>query len=185
MAENVFAGTGPGRTDRVRRAIGTQLQAHGIPAGTLPELWNVERPEVLREVHRGYWRRARRFSLPTPSVGTPAREGGWPRRSPSRAQPHRVAWPARWPATVRGVGGSMGPPAPDGALGDLTVRRLRRFIASRRLSSPRRAWTCFLVETQQDIDEACAIVRAARPSAASTAACPSSALLPLTPAVAP
>ncbi|HPE16086.1 MAG TPA: homocysteine S-methyltransferase family protein [Oscillospiraceae bacterium] len=35
-------------------AMGTALQQAGLPAGTLPEIWNMERPEVVRAVHEGY-----------------------------------------------------------------------------------------------------------------------------------
>ena len=35
-------------------AMGTSLQAGGLAAGESPELWNVNRPEIVREVHKGY-----------------------------------------------------------------------------------------------------------------------------------
>lgn len=35
-------------------AMGTQLQARGLAAGELPEIWNVTRPEVIREIHKAY-----------------------------------------------------------------------------------------------------------------------------------
>jgi len=35
-------------------AIGTMLQQAGLSSGDVAELWNVERPEVVKEVHRGY-----------------------------------------------------------------------------------------------------------------------------------
>lgn len=35
-------------------AIGTMLQRAGLGAGDVAELWNVERPEVVREVHQAY-----------------------------------------------------------------------------------------------------------------------------------
>lgn len=35
-------------------AMGTQLQAHGLQAGELPELWNIQRPETVAEIHRAY-----------------------------------------------------------------------------------------------------------------------------------
>lgn len=35
-------------------ATGTMLQAMGLPAGTAPELWNVERPDAIRAHHRAY-----------------------------------------------------------------------------------------------------------------------------------
>ncbi len=35
-------------------AIGTMLQRAGLGAGEAAELWNAERPEMVKEVHRGY-----------------------------------------------------------------------------------------------------------------------------------
>ena len=34
--------------------MGTMLQAAGLPAGREPELWNLERPEAVKDVHRQY-----------------------------------------------------------------------------------------------------------------------------------
>ena len=35
-------------------ATGTMLQSMGLAAGTTPELWNVERPDAVRTLHRAY-----------------------------------------------------------------------------------------------------------------------------------
>ncbi len=35
-------------------ATGTMLQSAGIPTGTAPELWNIERPDVILGLHRSY-----------------------------------------------------------------------------------------------------------------------------------
>lgn len=35
-------------------AMGTMLQAAGLPAGGLPEVYNLEHPEVVAEIHRAY-----------------------------------------------------------------------------------------------------------------------------------
>lgn len=35
-------------------AMGTMLQQHGMQAGECPELWNLERPDVIRSVHMAY-----------------------------------------------------------------------------------------------------------------------------------
>ena len=35
--------------------LGTELMRHGLPLGTSPETWNVERPEVVQEVHASYF----------------------------------------------------------------------------------------------------------------------------------
>lgn len=35
-------------------ATGTMLQSAGLPTGTAPELWNVQRPDVIRDLHKSY-----------------------------------------------------------------------------------------------------------------------------------
>jgi len=35
-------------------AMGTQLQMKGLPIGEFPERWNLQRPEMVQEVHREY-----------------------------------------------------------------------------------------------------------------------------------
>lgn len=35
-------------------AMGTMLQAAGLPAGGLPEIYNIEHPEIVREIHSAY-----------------------------------------------------------------------------------------------------------------------------------
>ena len=35
-------------------AMGTMLQAKGLTAGTLPEIWNAEHAELVAQVHRAY-----------------------------------------------------------------------------------------------------------------------------------
>jgi methionine synthase I (cobalamin-dependent) len=36
-------------------ALGTTLMARGLSSGEAPERWNVERPEVVKEIHRAYF----------------------------------------------------------------------------------------------------------------------------------
>ena len=44
------------RTERLffDGAMGTMLQAAGLPAGVSPELWNVTHPEAVTAIHRAY-----------------------------------------------------------------------------------------------------------------------------------
>lgn len=35
-------------------AMGTELQRMGLPIGTPPELWNIENPKIVEEIHRDY-----------------------------------------------------------------------------------------------------------------------------------
>ena len=36
-------------------ALGTELMARGLPRGGVPELWNVGRPEIVKEIHAAYF----------------------------------------------------------------------------------------------------------------------------------
>lgn len=36
-------------------AMGTQLQARGMKSGEIPEKWNIEKPEIITEIHRAYF----------------------------------------------------------------------------------------------------------------------------------
>ncbi len=36
--------------------LGTELIKHGFSMGSCPEMWNLERPEVIRSIHRDYFR---------------------------------------------------------------------------------------------------------------------------------
>ncbi len=35
-------------------AMGTMLQAAGLTSGGSPEEWNVERPDVVKDIHQAY-----------------------------------------------------------------------------------------------------------------------------------
>jgi len=36
-------------------AMGTMLQKHGLGPGELPEKWNIDKPDVITEVHKAYF----------------------------------------------------------------------------------------------------------------------------------
>jgi len=44
-------------------AMGTMLFAAGLQSGDAPELWNLERPDLVRQVHRGYLEAGSRILL--------------------------------------------------------------------------------------------------------------------------
>lgn len=46
--------TAPGSMLLVDGAMGTELFARGLTAGDPPEMWNIDMPEVITEVHAGY-----------------------------------------------------------------------------------------------------------------------------------
>ena len=54
MPRNIQEGLAEGRILIFDGAIGTMLQRAGLHSGEVAELWNVERPEVVKNVHRAY-----------------------------------------------------------------------------------------------------------------------------------
>ena len=34
--------------------MGSMLQARGLQAGEMPEMWNLTHPEIVRDIHRQY-----------------------------------------------------------------------------------------------------------------------------------
>ena len=54
MRENILDALQRGELIISDGAMGTRLQAHGLPAGVMSELWNAEHPEIIREIHRSY-----------------------------------------------------------------------------------------------------------------------------------
>jgi len=36
-------------------AMGTEFMKNGFIKGTCPELWNVEKPEIIEKIHQGYF----------------------------------------------------------------------------------------------------------------------------------
>lgn len=55
--------------------MGTMLMALGLPPGAAPEPWNVEHPDRVREVHRGYLRAGSRILLTNTFGGNRLRLG--------------------------------------------------------------------------------------------------------------
>ena len=49
-------------------AMGTMLQAAGLEEGYCPELFNVEKPEVVKNIHAQYYNTAVMLSLQIHSV---------------------------------------------------------------------------------------------------------------------
>jgi len=91
-------------------AIGTELMRRGLPQGTIPDAWNAERPETVREVHAAYYD-AGADVVTTNSFGaSPIKLGGHGREDGAREL--NIA-AARLAVSVRPAGrfvaGGMGP----------------------------------------------------------------------------
>jgi 5-methyltetrahydrofolate--homocysteine methyltransferase len=149
-------------------ATGTTLQAAGLPAGTPPELWDLERPEIIRELHRSYIEAGAQLIL-TNTFG-----GSRPRLEKAGLgdkvqEINRAA--ARLAKEVAGeqalVLGDIGPSGEMMApLGTLTVEEARRAFAEQAAALAEGGADAILVETMSDLGEARAAVEGAREATA-------------------
>jgi 5-methyltetrahydrofolate--homocysteine methyltransferase len=156
-------------------SMGAMLQARGLPAGVLPEVWNLERPDVVRAVHRAYVEAGaqmlvtntiggNRLRLEGAGLGAAAMVIAMNRAAATLAR--EVAGDEVW------VAGSVGP---TGMLmapyGELSVAEAEEMFAEQIVALAEGGVDAILIETQHDGDEAYAAVRAARENAALPVLC--------------
>lgn len=152
-------------------AMGTMLQAAGLPAGTLPEAWNADNPEAVRAVHRAYLAAGAMFITSNTFGGNRPRltEGGLVDRAAElnrlgAALAREAAGEAAGTAGAAAwVAGSIGP---TGQLmdpyGPLTVAEAEAIYAEQAAALAEGGADLIKIETQHDIEEACAAIRAAK-----------------------
>jgi len=142
-------------------AMGTLLQARGLPPGASPELWGLEHPEVVRSVHEDYLRAGAR-------VVTTNTFGGTRFKLPAGTDIRRVnAEMARVARQAAGensfVAGSVGPTGHFvEPLGTLTMREMVDAFARQIEGLAEGGVDLVIAETHFDLAEAKAVVLAAR-----------------------
>ena len=152
------------RTVLLDGAMGTELMARGLPQGTAPEAWNVDRPGVVKEIHGEYFA-AGADLVSTNSFGGSALKlaghglGG--RTYELNLAAARLA--REIPPAGRFVAGSMGPTGkflkPQG---EFTEEDFAAAYAEQARGLADGGADVLLVETQYDLREALAAVRGAR-----------------------
>lgn len=157
-----------GRTVLFDGALGTELMARGLPEGTPPEAWNVERPDLVREVHAAYFAAGADVVSTNSFGGSPVKLAahGLERRAyelnRTAARLAREAAPAG-----RYVAGSIGPSGkflkPQG---EYTEEELEAAFAEQARGLADGGADILIVETQYDLREALAALRGARSAAA-------------------
>jgi 5-methyltetrahydrofolate--homocysteine methyltransferase len=149
--------------------LGTELIRRGLPQGACPETWNTERPEMVRAVHASYFD-AGADAVSTNSFGGSriklAAHGLDARTVELNAAAARIAREAA-PAG-RFVAGSMGPTGkflqPQG---EFTEAEFEKVYAEQAGALALGGADFLLIETQYDLREALAALRAARSAAPS------------------
>ena len=148
--------------------FGTELIQRGFPQGACPETWNVERPEVVREIHKNY------FDAGSDAVLTNS-FGGSAIKLASHGQDKRCYELNKAAAAIANkvkpkggfVGGSIGPTGkflkPQG---EFTETEFEEAFAEQARGLADGKADFLLIETQYDLREALCALRAARKVAA-------------------
>jgi 5-methyltetrahydrofolate--homocysteine methyltransferase len=145
-------------------ALGTYLQAQGLPGATPPELWNEEQPEMVRSMHRAYLEAGAQI-LTTNTFG------GNRLRLPAEIEGHRLADLVRrgvelareaagdsaWVAASMGPTGRLLEP-----FGDLSCDQAESAYAEQAALMADAGADLILIETMSDVLEARAALLGAR-----------------------
>ena len=145
-------------------AIGTMLQARGLAAGMVPETWNAERPETIREVHQAYLDVGAQFATTNTFGGNRIRmqhTGVVERLAElnrlgvqlAREVVGERAWVA---ASVGPTGGLLEP------LGEISVAQAEEAYAEQVTILAEAGADLIKIETMNDIEEACCAIRMAK-----------------------
>ncbi|WP_374712731.1 homocysteine S-methyltransferase family protein [Symbiobacterium terraclitae] len=150
-------------------AMGTMLQARGLPAGACPDLWNLERPDAVVAVHREYVAAGAQIIETNTFGATPARLAHYGLADKCHAITVAGVRCAREAAEGRAlVAGSMGPlGALVEPLGELTFdEAYAQFAAQARAFAEARP-DFIIIETIADLNELRAAVLACKDHAPS------------------
>jgi 5-methyltetrahydrofolate--homocysteine methyltransferase len=148
-------------------AMGTMLMASGLTSGAPPEEWNVDHPDRVRAVHRGYIQAGSRLIL-TNSFGCNRyrlklhnlQERAFELNRAAAQNARQEADAAAW---LVAVGGSMGP---TGELlepmGELTVEGAKEAFAEQAAGLAEGGADVIWIETMSDLNEIKAAIEGAR-----------------------
>lgn len=148
-------------------AMGTELFARGLTAGDPPEMWNIERPSDIEDVHRGYIKAGSDIVLTNSFGGTSFRlklhnlQDRVVELNAAAAQVARAAADSS-DRTVM-VAGSMGP---SGELlepmGDMTPETCAAAFADQATGLAEGGVDLLWIETMSSLDEVAAAIRGAQ-----------------------
>jgi 5-methyltetrahydrofolate--homocysteine methyltransferase len=152
------------RTVLLDGAMGTELMARGLPQGASPESWNLERPDVVREIHAAYYAAGSDVVSTNSFGGSPIKLAGHGLDGRAYELNRAAARLAREAAPAgRYVAGSMGPTGkflkPQG---EYSEEEFAAAYAEQARGLADGGVDVLLVETQYDLREALAALRGAR-----------------------
>ena len=152
------------RTVLLDGALGTELMARGLPAGTPPELWNVDRPDAVREIHAAYFEAGSDVVSTNSFGGSPLKLAAHGLAARAFELNRAAARLAREAAPAgRFVAGSMGPTGTFlSPQGPATEEDLVAAFAEQARGLADGGVDVFLIETQYDLREALAALRGVR-----------------------
>lgn len=160
------------RNDRVTAdgGMGTMLIARGLKHGDVPELWNVERPNVIRQIHHEYIESGAQIILTNSFGGNQlrlARGGCADRMQVLNQAAGEVARQAAGDHSVV-IGGSIGPlGAFIEPMGTLAVEQATQVFAAQATALAAGGVDVFWIETMSDLNEVQAAVNGCRAAAPS------------------
>lgn len=162
--DNILNALAAGQVIVCDGAMGTQLQARGLTAGTMPELWNAEHPEVLTAIHTDYLQAGARIVTTNTFGGNRARLAGAGLADRLAELNRKGVEIARAAAAGRAwVAGDVGP---TGQLlepyGELSVADAEEIYRQQVTVLAEAGADFVFVETMNDIEEALCAVRMAR-----------------------
>lgn len=142
-------------------AMGTELMARGLDRGAAPELWNIDRPDAVREVHAAYFAAGADVVSTNSFGGTPTRLAAHGLEARAFELNRAAARLAREAAPAgRFVAGSMGPTGkflePQGPA---TEAEFVAAYAEQAGALAEGGVDLFIIETQYDLREALAALK--------------------------
>jgi len=145
-------------------AFGTQLQARGLPPGMMPEKWNDENAEAVLAVHRGYIEAGADF-ITTNTFGANRIRLGEAGMGDKVAEMNRlgvllvrkIVGDKAWVAASVGPTGQLMEP-----FGTLSIALAEELYAEQVIALAEAGADLIIIETQHDVEEACAAVRMAK-----------------------
>jgi methionine synthase I (cobalamin-dependent) len=153
-------------------AMGTMLMGNGLEFGDPPEVWNLEHPEIIRRVHRGYLEAGSQVILTNTFGGNRLRLELHGREDRVDELNRAAAVLARVEANAADhpaiVAGDIGPSGQimESIGGTLTPERAQEVFAEQARGLAGAGVDVMWIETMSDLSEAVAAIRGAKDAAA-------------------